>query len=242
MRVTAPLLLAVLAAAAAAAVAAPPALAQQAGPAPRQIVVTGEGQVTAAPDMAVIQSGVMTEAATAAEAVAANSAAMEKVVAALRRAGIEPRDIQTSDFSVQPRYVHDDRGTNPPRLVGYMVSNMVGVRVRALDRLGAVLDDLVAAGANQIHGLSFDIADKAALLDDARRAAVEDARRKADLYAKAAGVRLGALISIDERAGQARPVQFRAMAAESFSGRVPVQTGEQTLQVQIDAAWGLAGQ
>ena len=139
-----------------------PALAAETPPA--TISVTGEGQVEAAPDMATVAVGVQTDADTAAAAMAENSAKLAAVIERLKAAGIEPRDIQTSGLSLAPRYDYGQQDGTPPRLVGYSASNMVTVRVRALDTVGGVLDGVVADGANTLNGLSFGLADDRPLM------------------------------------------------------------------------------
>jgi uncharacterized protein len=210
------------------------------------ISIEGRGEVSAAPDMATINSGVTTQAATAREALDANTVAMEELIATLREAGIEPRDIQTSGFSVNPNYVYsDDRDENgyslPPRIDGYQVSNSVTVVVRELDDLGSILDQSVTVGANTVNGVSFSVADPSELLNEARLAAFADAREKAELYAEAAGETLGDLESISERhdfnAPQPYPMYARAEVADASA--VPVEAGELTFAITVAVAWEL---
>ncbi len=221
------------------------AFAQQA-PQTAEIHMQGTGEVTAGPDMAHITSGVTTQAETAREALDANNAAMSNLVDVLTEAGIAERDIQTSNFTVQPQYVHSDERdadgfTRPPRISGYQVSNSVTVRVRELDDLGAVLDQAVTVGANTINNVSFDLSDPGDVLDEARRMALEDATRKAELYAEAAGVSLGRILNISERTGQPPRPMMRDMAVEAaYQSAVPVQSGELTHSVSVDARWAIA--
>ncbi len=206
-----------------AALAAPLATtaAAQEAPAP-MITVTGEGVVEAAPDIATLTIGVTTEGETAAAALAANSAALEAVLARLTAAGIEPRDMQTSNLSLNPNWTGHDSGT--PTISGFVASNMLTVRVRALDSLGAVLDASVADGANTLNGLTFGLANPEPVLDEARKEAVANARAKAELLAEAAGVKLGKIVSISETAAYQPPMpMFRQDAA---SAAPPVQGGE----------------
>lgn len=197
------------------------------------ISVTGEGRVEAAPDMATLTLGVNNEAATAAEAMAANSEAVAAVIAKLRESGIEERDLQTTGLSLGPRYDHGNSG-GAPKLAGYFASNMVTVRVRALDSLGSTLDAVVSEGANTLNGLSFGLQDDQAARDEARRLAVTDAARKAALYAEAAGVKLGRVMRIGEGGGQMPPMPM-AMGAEAFakSADVPVAPGELNLTSSV---------
>ena len=182
-----------------------PALAQSMPPA--IISVTGEATVSAAPDLAQIDGGVTTEAKTAREASDANNAAMGKVLLALKGAGLEEKDFQTSRLSLQPQSAPNRPG--PPTIVGYRASNRVTIRVRDVTKIANVIDTLVGAGANDIGGINFMVSQASKLLDDARTQAVADARRKAEIYAKAAGVTLGAPLSISEEGTAPRPV-FRA--------------------------------
>ena len=236
----------VLAAALFAASAAPvPAHAQQADD-PGLITISGTGEVTASPDIAVVTSGVVTDGKTAREALSANTEAMTSLIAVLSAAGIEERDIQTSGFSVQPNYVYSDqRDANgyqlPPRISGYRVSNAVTVRVRAIADLGRVLDQAVTVGANTINGVSFSVAETADLMDAARRAAVADALHRAKLLTDAAGVELGRIRSISEQGG-VPPVPFEmsrvSMAADAAA--VPVQAGELNFSVTVNVQWEIA--
>lgn len=214
-----------------------PALAE--APAPATISVSGEGRVETAPDLATVSLGVTTEADTASAALDANSAAVRGVLDRLTAAGIEPRDIQTSGLSMGPRYDYGRSDGSPPKLVGYIVSNMVTVRVRALDRLGEVLDGVVAEGANTLAGLGFGLVDDSEARDEARRKAVADAAHRAELYAAAAGVTLGRLVSIHETAGRYAPMPM-AEAAFAKSSDVPVAAGEISIGAQVDLVYEIA--
>lgn len=210
------------------------------------ISIEGRGEVTAAPDMAQINSGITTQGATAREALDANSAAMAELIAELKAAGIEARDIQTSGFSVNPNYVYtDERDENgyslPPKINGYQVANTVTVTVRALDTLGAILDKSVTIGANTINGVTFAVADPSELYDEARKAAFADARDKAELYATAAGGTLDEINSISESQGfnSPQPVAMYSMRAEAASADVPVEGGELTFSINVNVQWEL---
>jgi uncharacterized protein len=225
---------------AALALLAEPALAETA-PAetapPAVISVTGEATVTVAPDVAQIEAGVTSDAKTAREASDANNAAMGKVLLALKGAGIEAKDFQTSRLSLQPQSAPNRSG--PSAIVGYRASNRVTVRLRDITKVAGVIDTLVAAGANDIGGISFMVSNASKLLDDAREQAVADARRKADLYAKAAGVTLGAPLSISEE-GAPGPVLYRGkLATTAMAVSAPVAQGEDTLQVTISVSWAI---
>jgi len=218
------------------AVAATPGLARDRGPA---ITVTGQGEATATPDMATVTVGAVSEADTAADALSQNSQQVSAAIDALKDAGVEARDIQTVGFSVSPRYVNSREGTDAPRIEGYRVSNSVIVRVRDLDRLGSLLDTLVKAGANDIGGIAFGVSDTDRYEDTARIAAIADARHKAEIYAKAAGVRLGKVRAIDEAGGGAPgPRPMMRMAAMEASS-VPVERGEQTISASVRVVYEL---
>lgn len=203
-------------------------------PRQRLIRVTGEGKASAAPDMATIHTGVVTQAATAAEALAANNVKMEQIMATLKDLKIAEKDTQTSSFNVSPVYEHNRDGRTAPRIVAYQVSNQLQVKVRKLADLGRALDALVSSGSNQLGGVSFELADPKPMLDKARTAAVNDAQARAELYAKAAGVRVGQVIEISEvTIGGPQPIfQGRAMAMEAASA-VPVAAGELDFTAQV---------
>ena len=216
-----------------AALLAAPALAQSAPPA--AINVTGEATVSAAPDLAQIDAGVSSDAKTAREASDANNAAMGKVLLALKGAGIAESDYQTSRLSLQPQYAPNRAGPSP--IVGYRATNRVTIRVRDVNKLAGVIDTLVGAGANDIGGIAFSVANASKLLDGAREQAITDARRKAEIYAKAAGVSIGAPISISEE-GNAAPIGFRRNVA-TMGASTPVAQGEETLQVTVGVSWAI---
>lgn len=216
---------------------AAPALADETGP---TITVTGEGRVDSRPDMATISLGVTTQGATATEAMAGNSAEVEKVLANLRAAGIEERDIQTSGLSLNPNWdtQYASEG-GAPKIAGYIAMNMVTVRVRALDSLGTVLDAAVKDGANTLNGVTFGLADPDPALDEARKRAVADAQRRAELLTGAAGMSLGAIRSITEGGGYGVPAPMYRMDAAQASGAVPVAEGEVTLTSTVTIVWSL---
>jgi uncharacterized protein len=210
------------------------------------ISIDGTGEVRAAPDMATITSGVTTQGATAREALDANTAAMTTLVDALKEAGIEPRDIQTSGFSVNPDYVYSDERdangyTRPPKINGYQVMNTVTVAVRDLATLGTILDESVTVGANTINGVSFSVADPSELFNEARRAAFADAREKAELYAAAADSSLDELVSISESQSfnLPQPMPMYAMRADAAAAPVPVEAGELSFSINVTVQWEL---
>jgi uncharacterized protein len=229
----------IVAAAIAAALLAAPARAQTQTDFPAAISVTGEATVSVPPDLAQVDAGVTSDAKTAREASEANNAAMGKVLLALKGAGIAEKDYQTSQLSLQPQYPPNRSGPSP--VVGYRASNRVTVRVRDVTKVASLIDTLVGAGANDIGGINFKVSQASKLLDDARTQAVADARRKAEIYAKAAGVTLGAPLSISEEGAAPRPV-FRAKLAPEMAA-APVAQGEETLSVTVNVSWAIkAGQ
>ena len=207
---------------------------------PRRLVVAGTGEASARPDVAVISAGVVVQDATASAALAENTRAMNAVLQQLRTSGLAAEDIQTSQFSVTPLYERrpsEREATEPPRVVGYQVSNQVTARVRDIDRLGAVLDALVSAGATNINGPSFDIADPEPLLGEARDAAIADALAKARRYAAAAGVELGEIISIEE--GGSFPPPRPMMRAEAMAADVPIAPGQTELSASVTITFAI---
>ncbi|HEY4202782.1 MAG TPA: SIMPL domain-containing protein [Devosiaceae bacterium] len=212
------------------------------------ISIQGHGEVSGTPDTAIINSGVTTQGATARDALDANTKAMTDLIATLKAAGIDEKDIQTSGFSVNPNYVYSDQRdangyTKPPQINGYQVANTVTVRVRDLPSLGTVLDKAVSVGANTINGINFSVSDPSKLYDEARKAAFADAKEKADLYAGVAGVNLDRVLSISEQQNFSQPPQpfmMKAARADAPSTPVPVQAGELTFAVDVAVSWELA--
>jgi uncharacterized protein len=218
---------------AAGALLAAPALAQTMPPA--SISVTGEATLSAPPDLAEVDGGVTSDAKTAREASEANNAAMGKVLLALKAAGINEKDFQTSRLSLQPQSAPGRAG--PSTIVGYRASNRVTIRLHDVTKVASVIDTMVGAGANDIGGINFMVSQASKLLDDAREQAVADARRKAEIYAKAAGVTLGAPLSITE-GGSPGPMPFRKMAGGMAAG-APVAQGEETLAITVSVSWAI---
>lgn len=203
---------------------------------PRAITVSGEATVSVAPDLAQIDAGITSEAKTARETSEANNAAMGKVLLALKSAGIAESDYQTSRLSLQPQYAPNRSGPSP--IVGYRASNRVTVRLRDVNKLAGVIDTLVGAGANDIGGIGFSVSNASKLLDGAREQAVSDARRKAEIYAKAAGVTLGEALGISEE-GAASPMAYRRNVQGIAASATPVAQGEETLQVTVSVSWAI---
>jgi uncharacterized protein YggE len=205
---------------------------------PRTITMTGQGEARATPDQVSIAAGVTTSAPTAAAALAANTARMQAVFAALKKLGVADRAIQTSNFSVSPQYTNG-ANNEPPRLTGYQVNNEVRVLLDDVARLGAALDALVGAGANQMNGISFSIRDPKPLLAQARADAVADARARAQTYARAAGVPLGAIQSISENGGGAEPPRPMYRMAAMAAAPVPVAAGEESVTASVSIVWAI---
>lgn len=210
------------------------------------LTISAEGKSTRTPDLAGFSAGVTTEGKTAGEAMSANAAAMTRVIAALRKAGVADKDIQTSSINLNPVYGQPVVGpngqvTNEPRIVGYQAINMVTIRARDIKNFGKVLDALVASGANQISGPSFQMSDPTAAQDEARISAMKAARARADLYARAAGLRVVRIVSISEGGGYGPPQPVFAMAKmASDSASTPVQSGEVEAQVSVTVQFELA--
>jgi uncharacterized protein YggE len=202
---------------------------------PPLISVTGEATISVLPDLAEIEGGVTSVAKTAREASEANNKAMAAVVAALKAAGIPDADIRTSRLSLQPQSTQDRNG-GPMQITGYQASNNVTVRVRDMSRVAAMVDTLVSSGANSIGGINFMVASPSSLLDDARARAVADARRKAEIYAKAAGVQLGAPVSISEQ-GASAPIPLRRMSVSVAAVPPPVLPGQETLSITVSVSY-----
>src|SRR5262249_27364054 len=185
------------------------------------------------PDAAVIRLGVSSQDKTAREASESNAKQMTAVLAAIKDSGIADRDVQTSRLSLQPQY--DPNKAGPPRLTGFQASNQVTVKIRDIDRLPGLVDRAIAAGANEMSGIEFVVSEQSKLLDHARDDAIADAHRKAELYAKAAGAKLGRVVAISEEGSTPPPRPMQAMRAAA----VPVAPGEQTLRAVVTVSYDL---
>ncbi|VAW10387.1 hypothetical protein MNBD_ALPHA09-2257 [hydrothermal vent metagenome] len=204
----------------------------------RTLTITGVGEVRGAPGRATISTGVVSEARTAAKALAANTKAMTAAIARIKALGIADRDLQTSSFSVFPRYYSEPKSRKPARIVGYTVSNQLTVIIRDLSELGRVLDAVVSQGANQISGPTFGFDDPEKLRDIARARAAADASRKAKLYAEALGVTLGPIVSISEAGNfSPRPTPMAARMEMDRSRPVPIEAGELGLNARVNVVW-----
>lgn len=220
---------------------AAPALAQADQMPAGSLTMEGRGTVAVAPDMAVISASVVTTGDNAAEALAGNSAAIAKVIEAIKGEGIEAKDIQTRGFGIYPRYDHSNSSNRQPDIIGYEIRNGVEVKVRDLTKLGGLLTLTVESGANAVDGIRFEVSDPEQKLDEARKQAVAAARHKAEVFAAAAGVELGTIVSITETGVEMpQPVMMRAegmMAAKASS--VPVEAGEETIGANVTIRWSL---
>lgn len=201
----------------------------------RTVAVSGTGVAKVQPDVAHVSTGVVAEAATAKEAIARNTAAMSKLVGGLKKAGVAAADIQTTTFSVNPRYTQPKDG-RPGTISGYQVTNQVRLTIRNVARLGDLLDEAIALGANQVNHVAFDVADAEALKDDARKQAIANARKRAELYAAAAGVGLGEVLRISEDGPDFGPVPGGRVAMRAA---VPVEPGTRTLEVEVHVVYAL---
>ncbi len=202
------------------------------------IVATGE--VTRVPDIARISSGVVTVAPTATAAIEQNAARMASVRAALRRAGIADRDIQTSSISLNPEYRYVEN--RPPVLTGYRAGNEVTVRFRDIKNTGGILDALVAQGANQINGPMLGLEKPEAALDEARLAALTTARSRAEVYARSLGKRVRRILSVSEAGAHYVPVprpMMREAAQVSAVSRTDIDPGEQSVSISLSVSFEL---
>jgi uncharacterized protein YggE len=211
------------------------------------LTVSAEGRTTRAPDLAIFSAGVASTGTTAGQALAANAADMNRVIAALKRAGVADRDIQTSNLNLNPVYAEPRRlpdGSTEqiaPRITGYQVSNTVTVRQRNLGEFGKVIDTLVSAGANQVNGPSFQVDAADAATDEARVDAIRIARARADLYARAAGLKVVRILTINDNGGYSPPVPMYRMAMNAApSAPTPVAAGEVALNVNVSVQFELA--
>lgn len=202
-----------------------------------RLSLVGNGSVESVPDMATINLGVVAEAKTAADALAENSAATTDVLQSVVAAGIEKRDMQTSGLSLSPNWNNRSSSSNSaPKIVGFIAHNQITIRVRELSGLGEILDTVVQSGATNFNGLSFGLQNPAPLMDKARINAVADAKRKAVLYADAAGVELGEILEITESGGASpRPMMMQEMARSA----VPIAEGEVSIRASVNVVFAI---
>jgi uncharacterized protein len=206
----------------------------------RIMSLIGHGEVRSVPDMAVVGLGVMTSAETARKALDANTAAMTELMASLKSANVEAKDIATASFSVNPRYDYGQNNGQPPKLIGYDVANSVIVTVHKIDSIGVILDKAVSSGSNQINGISFSISKPEAAVNEARKLAVKDARQKAELYAAATSTTLGNITAISESGPSFQPptqVNMQAKQMSSDAANVPISQGEQVIGFDVNVSW-----
>ncbi|WP_413662695.1 SIMPL domain-containing protein [Microbulbifer sp. CNSA002] len=211
------------------------------------VSIAARGEASQVPDIAKISVGVVTESEDSKQAMRDNANQMESLMAAIKKSGINKKDIQTSGVNLSPRYsirtsLPDQSGqTKRPHITGYSARNTVSVKVRKLEELGKLLDNLTAAGANQIYGPSFEIGEPAPVQAKAREKALEDAQERAEMYAKALGTKVRRIVSISENGngGMPRPMMFAEKARMADSASTPISPGETTLTVNLDLVYEL---
>jgi uncharacterized protein YggE len=214
----------------------------------RFITVSGLGTASVTPDQAVIRLGVVTDAPTATQALEENGELVQEVISATQGLDIPEEQIQTEFLRLEP--VREQETTpetqplppgpvEPGEITGYRASNIVAVTVNDLDILGDLIDTAVAAGANTIQGIRFDVSDSETLASDARLEAVQNAQQKAEELADAAGATLGDVIAIRDLSGDAVPLGIQADAVQAEGGSFPVQSGQQTIEVRVEVTWAL---
>lgn len=204
----------------------------------RTVTVSATGSASADPDHVAISTGIMTDGDTARDAMTKNTALMTKLIEGLKGAGITAKDIQTTAVNVNPRY-NNPRDGKPPSVIGYQVTNQVRILARDIKKFGEVLDLSISLGANQMHGISFEVSNAEVLKDEARKQAMANARRRAELYAQAAGASLGEVLTISEQVISAGPRPQVAARMSMQAEAVPVEPGTQKLEVQVHVMWAL---
>lgn len=211
----------------------------QSAEAPRTLSVSGEGQAYGTPDLAMMQFGVVAEGKTAGEAMEANAEAMTAVRNRLRELGIAARDMQTSNFSLNPVYAPYNRNSSTSderKIVGYSVNNSLSVRLRDIDKVGATIDAAVSAGANNLGGLQFGFQDQTELEEEAKRAAVREARKTAEIVADEAGVTLGRVMTLSV-SGYSRPRPVAMARMEAADSVTPIEAGESSLSANVSVTF-----
>lgn len=204
--------------------------------------VSAQAEASRVPDVATLSAGVVTQAADANAALRANAERMNALMAAIKAAGIAEKDVQTSGLNVHPQYRHSD--DTAPAITGYQASNTVSLKVRDIAALGDVLDALVASGANQVNGPSFEIDEPEAVYDEARQAALQKAQQRARMYAQSLGMRVRRIVSISEGGGfmpPPRPMMRMEAAAMDMAASSPVSPGQTTLTANLDVVFELEG-
>jgi uncharacterized protein YggE len=239
--VTAALVAAMLSACAASAQGQPGTLMER-----RTIRVSGVGEVQVRPDLATVQFAVETTGTTAREASEANADAMDAVIRALRGAGVAEEDIRTSGYSLYPEYAMQTREdpNAPPSIRGYRASNQVSVRTRDLESVGRLIDAGLAAGANRMNGVSFEVRDSKAAEAEALTLAVQSARASAETIAAALGVRLGEVLDASTSSQPPQPL-YRQMEiafdarASMAAAPTPIQPGEQSVYANASVVFAI---
>ena len=208
-------------------------------PAGTLISISAQGEASQAPDTASLSTGVVTEADSSKEAMQANAEQMEKLMKAIKKAGIDDKDVQTSGISLNPRY--DYQPNRERNIVGYQARNTVTITVRKLDDLSQVIDALTSEGANQLHGPSFSIAEQEPLLAEAREKALAQARARAESYAESLGTKVRRIVSISEgsHGGMPRPMMRAEVAMAKDSASTPIAPGESTVSVNMELVFEL---
>lgn len=199
------------------------------------IFVTGEASISVPPDTVEIDAGLTTEAKNARDAMEANNTSMGKVLLALKGAGVAEKDYQTSRLSLTPQMAQRTPNSQAQQITGYIARNRVTVRLRDVTKVASIIDTLVGAGVNDMGGIAFGVSNASKLLDEARVEAIADAKRKAEIYAKAANVTLGSAISISEEGGAPAPVYRSKFAAAPASA--PIAQGEETLRIGVSVSY-----
>lgn len=201
--------------------------------------VSAQAEASRVPDVATVSAGVVTQAPDANAAMRANAEQMDKVMAAIRAANIAERDVQTAGVNVHPQYRYAEN--QAPTITGYQASNTVSIKVRDVGKLGEVLDALVASGANQVNGPSFEIDEPESVYDEARKSALEKAQARAEMYAKTLGLRVRRIVSISEGGGmgQPRPVMMAMARGKAEAADTAISPGETTLSVNLDVMFEL---
>ena len=203
-----------------------------------RLEISADGEVDRAPDLATVTAGVVTQSSSAADAMAQNAKRMAAAITALHRAGIADKDIRTASLSLQPQYrTADDQ---PPAVTGYQASNQLTIRFHDIARTGAILDALVGQGINQIGGPDFSLEHPEAALDEARIEAMQHARARADVYAKAAGLSVKRIVAIAEAGGYSpSPAPRVFMMARAAKMATDLQPGEEKIGVTLQVTFEL---
>ncbi|PCI86743.1 MAG: hypothetical protein COB24_08285 [Hyphomicrobiales bacterium] len=210
------------------------------------ISIQGTGIVTSAPDIAYINLGVNSSAQTARIALDKNNKAMNNIINAIKKIEVENKDIQTSNFSINPRYNRVQNQEGLPEIIGYEVFNNLNITIRNLDELGAILDKVVTLGSNRINNIQFAIANPQPLEDQARALAAKDAKRRAEIYAATLGFNLGKIIEITEGRARNQPLiqakleRGTMMMDAAAPNSAPIEAGEQAITSNVTVIWNIA--